>query len=566
VRSLNEPVSHPAKRENTLRAGQTGAGKTHSLLHLGEGGDASDAGLVPRLAVDLFARIAADVSHSYEVHVAMVQIYNEVCDDLLVKNGAGACGDRVSALQASRGMKVVQTPGCLKDGGWEMEGLSWYRSKSPEQLLEYFTNGRKRIVYAETHMNKHSSRSHCLLQLRVNKVARTAAPADASAAAVAVTAAAAVAAAKKNVVQQSQGLLTVVDLAGSERVKKSGAMNMTNRFREATAINGSLLVLGQVVQSLAKRQKHIPYRDSVLTKLLETSLSGKSRTALLVCAAAELEHAGESTTTMEFAARCMRVEAAPVARIAFVEVDPASLARDLAASVLDSSGHPAGAAAELMRSGQEIRTLTNSLAKEREAREAEEAKLKARAVEAESEAAAVAAATRERERDAAAALEKARESAAAARGDAAQAKAEALDTLRAVTLRADAAATKAKAEALDKIRAESSRADAVATELAAERNAAAAAAAAAASAAAKEREAARHTIAALEVQLAAERTRMAANAVEIPRLTESVCSAGAKIMELSDRIAQSERARVELSQRLGETEVRLATFSVDISH
>lgn len=87
---------------------------------------------------------------------------------------------------------------------------------------------------------------------------------------------------------------------------------MSNRFREATAINGSLLVLGQVVQCLAKRQKYIPYRDSVLTKLLETSLSGKSRTALLVCAAAELEHAGESTTTMEFAARCMRVETAPV--------------------------------------------------------------------------------------------------------------------------------------------------------------------------------------------------------------------------------------------------------------
>ena len=91
---------------------------------------------------------------------------------------------------------------------------------------------------------------------------------------------------------------------------------------------------------LAKKQKHIPYRDSVLTKLLETSLSGKSRTALLVCAASELEHAGESTTTMEFAARCMRVEAAPVARVAFVEVDAASLARDLAASVLDSSAGP----------------------------------------------------------------------------------------------------------------------------------------------------------------------------------------------------------------------------------
>ena len=460
----------------------------------------------------------------------MVQIYNEVCDDLLAGGGSSKGQDRASALTSGgRGLKVVQAPGCPKEGGWELEGLSWWQCQTPEHLLECFARGRKRIIYAETYMNKHSSRSHCLLQLRVTRTARHPDPKPTS-----TVTNKEEADAGKVMQRQTVGVLTVVDLAGSERVKKSGAVTMSNRFREATAINGSLLVLGQVVQSLAKRQKHIPYRDSVLTKLLETSLSGKSRTALLVCAAAELEHAGESTTTMEFAARCMRVETTPVVNESSQWMDAASLARDLATTVLDGSGLPMGAAAaELTRSEEEIKTLTASLAMERDERKAVEARLKSRADAAEAEAAAAAEAAREREREAVAALEKARQSAASARGDAAREREETLDALR----------------------AEKSRTDALVTELAAERNAAAAAAAAAAATAAKEREASRRVIAELESQLSAERAR---TTVEIPRLSESVCAAGAKIMELSDRIAASERSRGELARKLGETEGALA--------
>ena len=142
-------------------------------------------------------------------------------------------------------------------------------------------------------MNKQSSRSHCVLQLRVNRVPRLA------------TAAVSGGGKKVELVQQC-GLLTVVDMAGSERVKKTLSEGV--RFNEATNINTSLLAFGNVVQALAAKRPHVPYRESMLTKLLESSLSGSSRTALLVCVAPEIEHAQESTIALEFASRCMRVQ------------------------------------------------------------------------------------------------------------------------------------------------------------------------------------------------------------------------------------------------------------------
>ena len=301
-----------------LAYGQTGSGKTHSMLNLGEDGHADEAGMMPRLAVDLFTRIAADWTNFYEVEIAMVQIYNETAMDLLSRS-SGDDKQRSSPPNhqalLDRGLKASQRK-ASEGGGWELLECAWYRCKSPEYLLECFRNGRKRLVYAETMMNKHSSRSHCVLQLRVNRVPRVG------------TAAVASAGGKKVELVQQRGLLTVVDMAGSERVKKT--MSEGVRFNEATNINTSLLAFGNVVQALAAKRSHVPYRESMLTKLLESSLSGRSRTALLVCVAPEVEHAQESTTALEFASRCMRVETKPDVRSASVQFDPSTLARELA--------------------------------------------------------------------------------------------------------------------------------------------------------------------------------------------------------------------------------------------
>ena len=75
------------------------------------------------------------------------------------------------------------------------------------------------------------------------------------------------------------GKLNLVDLAGSERQSKTGSTGQ--RLQEATKINLSLSTLGNVISSLVKKESHIPYRDSKLTRLLQDSLGGNSKTVMV---------------------------------------------------------------------------------------------------------------------------------------------------------------------------------------------------------------------------------------------------------------------------------------------
>ncbi|CEF98775.1 P-loop containing nucleoside triphosphate hydrolase [Ostreococcus tauri] len=294
-----------------LAYGQTGSGKTYSLLNGGvedEGEGASGGpGIIPRIAVDCFARAASDARHAYEVSVSMAQIYNEHVDDLVAKRS---------------GLKV--TPAC--DGsGWEIEGLAWTPCRNAEDVLECFRRGRSRLVYAETHMNKQSSRSHCVFQMQIERIER---PLEAETDEEAGTTDGETSDAHKLVtVEKRCGLLTIVDLAGSERQKKT--QNVGERFKEALNINASLFALGNVVSALAAGHKHIPYRDSTLTKILESSLNGKSRTVMLVCVNTEVEHANESASSLDFATRAMRIVTSPEVRSSVVDMDPRKLTQAL---------------------------------------------------------------------------------------------------------------------------------------------------------------------------------------------------------------------------------------------
>ena len=279
-----------------LAYGQTGTGKTHTLLNVGD--EHADAGLVPRLVAALFVSIKCDVRHVYTVKASFAQIYNEQIDDLLKPKNANL---RVKPHGTAH----------------EVEGLSATECRSASELLGLFDAGRRALVYAETKMNKHSSRSHAVLQIAVARRERVL---DGGSAA-----------AGSRMATLTSGKLTIVDLAGSERVKRSGAdEDITGRrMREAININTSLLGLSNVMKALSTQAAYVPYRDSKLTHMLADALGGNCRTSLVVCASPAVADVSESLGTLEFGSRAMKVRTHAVVNQSEVTLDAAALAADL---------------------------------------------------------------------------------------------------------------------------------------------------------------------------------------------------------------------------------------------
>ena len=307
---------------STLMAyGQTGSGKTHSL--------SSGDGLINQMLGHLYRSIdMEEASELYRVSLSYAQVYNEKCYDLLHPSSS----EKALPLREN------------KEGGVYLEGVSEHRATSLPEVLDLLAFGRKRLHFAETKMNRHSSRSHAVC---VVKVERTVGPAMASGAKAAddddggvceagdtsaIEAAADEAAERATAnLALSQALdatagaeiavsarLTLVDLAGSERVKRTEASGAT--FVEAKNINLSLLELGNVIQALSEQPqaagppvsaaaagKHVPFRNSTLTRLLQESLGGNCKTSLLLCVSPGLADASETKGTLQFGSRAMRV-------------------------------------------------------------------------------------------------------------------------------------------------------------------------------------------------------------------------------------------------------------------
>lgn len=106
------------------------------------------------------------------------------------------------------------------------------------------------------------------------------------------------------------GKLNLVDLAGSERQSKTGATG--ERLKEATKINLSLSALGNVISALVDgRCKHIPYRDSKLTRLLQDSLGGNTKTLMVACLSPADNNYDETLSTLRYANRAKNIKNKP---------------------------------------------------------------------------------------------------------------------------------------------------------------------------------------------------------------------------------------------------------------
>ena len=242
-------------------------------------------GLIPRAVSDLFHLIHSTSSPSshFLVRASYIQIYNETVTDLLMATGSGSGqGGLLIREDAVRGVFVG--------------GLSEWVVRNVREVMELLRRGTARRATSATKQNDSSSRSHAVFIINVEQNTRQPHTPTSASSPPAAAASSSFLSAKLN----------LVDLAGSERITLSGAKGA--RLEETKAINQSLSALANVIAALVKHRPHIPYRDSKLTRLLQSSLGGNTRTCLLACLSPSPAHYGENVSTLSFAARARRVQ------------------------------------------------------------------------------------------------------------------------------------------------------------------------------------------------------------------------------------------------------------------
>lgn len=272
--------------------GQTGSGKTFTMM----GADIDDpelAGIIPRITEQIFTSIIeSDASIEYLVKVSYMEIYMERIRDLLAP--------------ASDNLQIHEE----KSRGVYVKGLSDYYVGSAKEVYEIMRQGASSRMVTATNMNAESSRSHSIFLISINQ-RHTESGA------------------------QKTGNLYLVDLAGSEKVGKTGASGQT--LEEAKKINRSLSALGMVINALTDgKSTHIPYRDSKLTRILQESLGGNSRTTLIINCSPSAFNEAETLGTLRFGMRAKSIK--NTARIN-AELSPLELKNLLKKAQLSNSSH-----------------------------------------------------------------------------------------------------------------------------------------------------------------------------------------------------------------------------------
>ncbi|KAK4761551.1 hypothetical protein SAY87_029435 [Trapa incisa] len=268
--------------------GQTGSGKTYTMSGPSVVSQ-EDWGVNYRALNDLF-QIAQSRRSSiiYEVAVQMVEIYNEQVRDLLSTDGTQKrypfiiiifTDLRVSMLD----ILVAVTASGLhsQPNGLAVPEASMHSVNTTADVLELMSIGLANRAVGATALNERSSRSHSILTVHVRGT-------------------------DSETNDILRGSLHLIDLAGSERVDRSEATG--DRLREAQHINKSLSALGDVIFALAQKNSHVPYRNSKLTQVLQSSLGGQAKTLMFVQLNPDVGSFSETISTLKFAERVSGVE------------------------------------------------------------------------------------------------------------------------------------------------------------------------------------------------------------------------------------------------------------------
>ncbi|XP_055077992.1 kinesin-like protein KIF17 [Periophthalmus magnuspinnatus] len=249
--------------------GQTGSGKSFTMQ--GTPVPASQRGVIPRAFEHIFETIQCTENTKFLVRASYLEIYNEEIRDLL-------------GSEIKNKLELKEHP----ERGVYVRDLSMHTVHSVGECEGILEQGWRNRAVGYTLMNKDSSRSHSIFTIHLEICSTDGNGHD----------------------HLRAGKLNLVDLAGSERQSKTGATG--ERLREATKINLSLSALGNVISALVDgRSKYIPYRDSKLTRLLQDSLGGNTRTLMIACLSPADYNYEETLSTLRYANRAKCIQNKP---------------------------------------------------------------------------------------------------------------------------------------------------------------------------------------------------------------------------------------------------------------
>ncbi|XP_030466555.1 kinesin-like protein KIN-4A [Syzygium oleosum] len=286
-----------------LAYGQTGSGKTYTM---GTGlKDGSQTGLIPLVMNSLFSKIEALKQQTeFQLHVSFIEILKEEVQDLLdptcLSKSENANGHTGKVPIPGRPPIQIRES---SNGVITLAGSTEVSVSSLKEMVACLEQGSLSRATGSTNMNNQSSRSHAIFTITLEQMRRLNPlfPGDSS---------------PENLNDEYLcAKLHLVDLAGSERAKRTGSDGL--RFKEGVHINRGLLALGNVISALGDEKKrkegvHVPYRDSKLTRLLQDSLGGNSRTVMIACISPADINAEETLNTLKYANRARNIQNKPV--------------------------------------------------------------------------------------------------------------------------------------------------------------------------------------------------------------------------------------------------------------
>eukprot|EP01054_Gregarina_sp_Poly1_P001744 Gregarina_sp_Poly_1__1743@NODE_144_length_12899_cov_53_943501_g129_i0_p1_GENE_NODE_144_length_12899_cov_53_943501_g129_i0NODE_144_length_12899_cov_53_943501_g129_i0_p1_ORF_typecomplete_len2053_score348_41Kinesin/PF00225_23/5_3e98Kinesin/PF00225_23/2_5e02Kinesin/PF00225_23/1_8e04Microtub_bd/PF16796_5/2_5e13WD40/PF00400_32/1e02WD40/PF00400_32/4_6WD40/PF00400_32/3_1e03WD40/PF00400_32/4_4e03WD40/PF00400_32/9_9ANAPC4_WD40/PF12894_7/1_5e04ANAPC4_WD40/PF12894_7/3e02ANAPC4_WD40/PF12894_7/1_8e02ANAPC4_WD len=308
-----------------LAYGQTGAGKTYTMGTAQPQGGASkprkeDRGIVPRALTDLFQMVEEKRKAGWKINlcVSYIELYNEEIRDLLDRGGASTAAPTRPAAHMAKPLGASSLGQGLFPSSFHasvplsrhgikithdkitnqivLQGVKTVSIDSETAALDCLTSGGLYRTTGSNNLNLTSSRSHAIYTIN---------------------------AVQTEVLKEYGEGATItskfhfVDLAGSERVKRTQAQG--HRLREGININSGLLALSNVINALTEERfcstdiaQHVPYRDSKLTRILQDSLGGNSKTVMVACVSASKSDFAESFSTIKYASRARNIQNTPV--------------------------------------------------------------------------------------------------------------------------------------------------------------------------------------------------------------------------------------------------------------